>query len=316
MGNTLSKGSLFPAQLTNEMFNLVRGKSSLARLSKAVPLQFNGNSLFTFNMDSEVDLVGENGAKSNGGASIAPVTMQPVKIEYGVRVSDEFRYASEEIQLNYLRAFAEGFASKTARGLDIMAMHGVNPRTGLTASVLTNRHFDDLVTTTITYNSAAPQDNVTAAIAAINALEHDVTGLAAAPAFKAALANVKTQTGSNVPLFPNLGWGSNVSEINGLPFDSNSTVSFSGAVDRAIIGNFADFFRWGYAREIPIEVIEYGNPDNSDLGDLKGHNQVYIRGEAYIGWGIIVPEAFERIIYVPENPSGSEEGGSGEGGEG
>ena len=65
--------------------------------------------------------------------------------------------------------------------------------------------------------------------------------------------------------------------------------------DRALVGNFADFFKWGIARQIPIEVIEYGNPDNSELGDLKGHNQVYLRGEAYIGWGILVPEAFARI---------------------
>ena len=45
----------------------------------------------------------------------------------------------------------------------------------------------------------------------------------------------------------------------------------------------------------PLEVIEYGNPDNSDAGDLKGHNQVYIRGEAYIGWAILIPKAFALI---------------------
>jgi hypothetical protein len=103
-----------------------------------------------------------------------------------------------------------------------------------------------------------------------------------------------------------------------MTLDANGTVSFgntNAAGDHAIVGDFTAF-KWGYSKDIPLEVIEYGNPDNSDLGDLKGHNQVYIRGEAYIGWGIIVPEAFERIIYVPENPSGSEEGGSGEGGEG
>ena len=71
MGNVLSKGSLFPPELTNELINLVRGKSSLARLSGARPIPFNGETVFTFNFDSEVDLVAENGAKSNGGATIA-----------------------------------------------------------------------------------------------------------------------------------------------------------------------------------------------------------------------------------------------------
>ena len=29
--------------------------------------------------------------------------------------------------------------------------------------------------------------------------------------------------------------------------------------------------------------------------DLKGYNQVYIRAEVYLGWGILLPEAFAII---------------------
>ena len=69
-----------------------------------------------------------------------------------------------------------------------------------------------------------------------------------------------------------------------------------GSLDRAIVGDFTNGFRWGYAKEIPIEIIKYGNPDNdATLGDLKGHNQIYIRGEMYIGWGILDPAAFALI---------------------
>ena len=54
--------------------------------------------------------------------------------------------------------------------------------------------------------------------------------------------------------------------------------------------------RWGFAKEMPIEISQYGNPDNdTTLGDLKGHNQIYLRGEAYIGWGILDPNAFAII---------------------
>lgn len=295
MGSILTKGTLFPAQLTNELFNLVRGKSSLARLSGQTPIPFNGETVFTFSLDNEVDLVAENGAKSNGGGTIGTVSMQPVKVEYGMRVSDEFKYAAEEIQLQYLTAFAEGFANKVARGLDIMAFHGVNPRSKQDASTLTNKNFDDVITNVVTYDSSAPQDNVTDAIALVQGAEHDVTGMAMAPAFKSALAAIKTGANLNTPLFPELGWGADVQSINGLPVDANSTVNFNSNADRAIVGNFADFFKWGIARQIPIEVIEYGNPDNSDLGDLKGHNQVYIRGEVYLGWAILVPEAFAIV---------------------
>ena len=295
MGATLSKGVLFTPQLTNQLINTVRGTSSLARLSASQPLPFNGETEFTFSLDSEVDLVAENGAKSNGGGTVATVTMQPVKVEYGMRVSDEFKYAAEEIQLQYLQAFADGFAKKVARGLDIMAFHGVNPRSKQTASALNNKNFDDLVENTIVYDSSAPQDNVAAAVSLIEANEHDVTGMAMSPSFKSALATLKTGSTSYAPMFPELGWGAEVSQINGLPVDANSTVNFNSNLDRAIVGNFADYFKWGIARQIPVEIIEYGNPDNSEAGDLKGHNQIYLRGEAYIGWGILVPEAFAII---------------------
>ena len=295
MGDTLTRGNLLPPVVTNELFSKVKGKSSLAKLSASEPIPFNGETVFTFSLDKEVDLVGENAAKSNGGGTVASIQMVPVKVEYGMRVSDEFRYGADEIRLQYLTAFADGFAKKVARGIDIMAFHGLNPRTGLTASVLTNKNFDDLVTNTVVFNSSTPDANITDAIALIEAAEYDVTGLAMAPAMKNALAQLKKGSTSNEPMFPELGWGASVGNINGLPVDTNSTVSFASGADRAIVGNFADMFKWGFAKQIPLEVIEYGNPDNSDLGDLKGHNQIYLRGEAYVGWGIIDPAAFAII---------------------
>lgn len=295
MGDTLTRGNLLPPVVTNELFSKVKGKSSLAKLSASEPIPFNGETVFTFSLDKEVDLVGENAAKSNGGGTVASIQMVPVKVEYGMRVSDEFRYGADEIRLQYLTAFADGFAKKVARGIDIMAFHGLNPRTGLTASVLTNKNFDDLVTNTVVFNSSTPDANITDAIALIEAAEYDVTGLAMAPAMKNALAQLKKGSTSNEPMFPELGWGAAVGNINGLPVDTNSTISFASGADRAIVGNFADMFKWGFAKQIPLEVIEYGNPDNSDLGDLKGHNQIYLRGEAYVGWGIIDPAAFSII---------------------
>lgn len=295
MGDTLTRGNLLPPVVTNELFSKVKGKSSLAKLSASEPIPFNGETVFTFSLDKEVDLVGENAAKSNGGGTVASIQMVPVKVEYGMRVSDEFRYGADEIRLQYLTAFADGFSKKVARGIDIMAFHGLNPRTGLTASVLTNKNFDDLVTNTVVFNSSTPDANITDAIALIEAAEYDVTGLAMAPAMKNALAQLKKGSTSNEPMFPELGWGAAVGNINGLPVDTNTTVSFASGADRAIVGNFADMFKWGFAKQIPLEVIEYGNPDNSDLGDLKGHNQIYLRGEAYVGWGIIDPAAFTIV---------------------
>lgn len=298
MANVLSRGSLFPKELTGEMFNLVRGKSSLAKLSGAEPIAFDGETIFTFSLDKEIDIVAENGPKSNGGGTMGTKSIVPIKVEYGMRVSDEFKYAAEEKQIQYLRTFADGFAKKLARGIDIMAFHGVNPRTGTAATnTIGNMHFDAQVSQTVNFAAATANDNIEAAIALVEGNEHEVTGMAMAPAMRTALSQLKKGTGSNEALFPELAWGANPGVINGLPVDNNSTVSANSSADRAILGNFRDFFKWGYAKNIPIEVIEYGNPDNdADAGDLKGHNQIYLRGEAYVGWGILVPEAFARVI--------------------
>ena len=297
MANVISKGNLFPPEVTGEMINKVRGKSSLAALSEAEPVRFNGQTIFTFSLDKEVDVIAENGAKSNGGATIGTVSMTPVKIEYGTRVSDEFMRASEEVRLQYLRAFADGFARKAARGLDIMAFHGFNPRTGTASNVIGTNHFDSQVTQAVSFAAATANDNVEAAIALVDAAEHEVSGMAMSPAMRAALGAIKRGTSSNEPLFPELAWGNNPGTLNGLRTDTNATVSFNSSIDRAILGNFRDYFRWGYASDIEFKVIEYGNPDNdATAGDLQGHNQVYLRSEAYIGWAILDPTAFARII--------------------
>lgn len=289
MADVLSKGTLFPSECVSEVFNAVRGHSSLAALSNQMPVSFTGNDLFVFNMDKEVALVGENEEKGHGGVSIPPVKVVPVKIEYGARVSDEFMYAAEEKKLEILKAFNDGFAKKVARGLDIMAMHGVNPRTG-EASELIKYSFDK-GGLTVPYAAATCDDNVDDAVAKIG--DYDVTGIAMAKSFASAMGKLEGANGGK--LYPELKWGGQPKAVNGVPASVNSTVSFGTSKDMAIVGDFANMFKWGYAKQIPLEVIPYGDPDNTGK-DLKGHNQVYIRAEVYIGWAILDYNAFARVI--------------------
>lgn len=300
MANVVSKGTLFPPQLTNELINKVRGKSSIAALSESEPVPFSGKEIFTFSLDKEVDLVAENGAKSNGGATVGTVTMVPYKVEYGARVSDEFLRASEERQIQILRSFSEGCARKVARGLDIMGFHGFNPRTGLPAAIIGQNHLDAQSYQVVSFDASNPNGSIEDAIQMLDDQEHEVNGLAMSPLMRSALARMKKGSTSNEDLFPELAWGNNPDTIRGLRSDTNSTVSFNHSTDRAIVGNFRDFLRWGYAEEIPMEVIEYGNPDNDPVaGDLKGHNQVYLRVEVYVGWAILDPSAFARVVAAP-----------------
>lgn len=290
----LSKGSLFAPELVTDLVNKVKGKSSLAVMTGQTPIPFNGQKEFVFTMDSEIDVVAENGAKSHGGITLTPRTIVPIKVEYGARVSDEFMYAAEEEQIKTLESFNEGFARKVARGLDLMAMHGVNPRTGAASAVIGTNHFDAAVTQTVEYVAANIDDNIESAIATVQGAGGDVTGLILSPTASAALAALKV---NGVRLYPELAWGANPGALNGVKTDINKTVSDADTIakDRAIVGDFANAFRWGYAKEIPLEVIEYGDPDNSGK-DLKGYNQVYLRAELYLGWAVLEPTSFARII--------------------
>lgn len=289
MASVLSKGTDFPAEVSSKIFNLVRGKSSLAKMAPEEPIAFTGTDVFTFNYDNEVSVVGENAAKENGGLTVAPVTIKPVKIEYGARVSDEFMHASDEKRLEIMQAFIEGFARKAARGLDIMAMHGYNPKAGTASAVIGTNHLDSK-----SQEVVQAQGNLDLAIpTALTQLgDFEVNGVVMSRVAANTLASL---TADNAPLYPELKWGGQPEALNGLRCDINTTVSKNAKV-AGYVGDW-EAFRWGYARDIEIKVIEYGNPDNdATAGDLAGHNQVYLRGEAYIGWGILSNQAFARIV--------------------
>ena len=117
-----------------------------------------------------------------------------------------------------------------------------------------------------------------------------------APAFGAAMGAV---TANGAPLYPEYRFGQNPNAFYGLGSDVNSTVNYTGSAvgaptDMAIVGDFANAFRWGYSLNIPLEVIEYGDPDGAGH-DLKQYNEVLLRAEAYIGWGILNAGSFAVI---------------------
>lgn len=291
-----NKSTLFPEQLVAELYSKVAGRSSLAKLSGASPMPFNGIKTFVFSMENEASLVGEGEAKPAGDAKLTPVVIVPHKFIYQHRLSDEFMHASEEVQLDYLKAFSDGFAKKIARALDIAAMHGLNPRTSTAASALADYNFDSKIQNLVVYDSTAPDENIDSAIAALTALDCQATGMALSPAFGAAMAKVKV---NGVVQYPEFRFGQIPNSFAGFGIDINNTVTVkaSGATrtDHGIVGNFRDCFRWGYAKDIPLEVIEYGDPDGQGR-DLKQYNEVCLRTEAYLGFGILDPDAF-AIIY-------------------
>ena len=296
MATIIANGGNIPPVVVSEMFNAVRGKSALAKISDRMPVAFNGSSEFVFNMDSEADIVAENGAKSNGGATATPIVIRPYKFEYGVRVSDEFLKGSEEYRMDVMREFAEGAARKFAKGMDIAAMHGLNPRT-MTAATTTvgNMHLDNKIPagSVISYTAGSEKANLDAAIAAVNGFGYDVNGVAFDPAFSSALGGAAV---GSVAVAPEYLFGGDPDTFHGMKSAVNGTVGKVATGADKVYGYVGDFdaFRWGYARDVEFEVIEYGDPDNAG-SDLKGHTQVYLRAEAYIGWAVLDGNAFAKI---------------------
>ena len=289
MADVLKMADKFDPELVKDLFNKVKGKSSIASLCAQEPLEFTGNKVFVFTMDNEVALVGEGDPRGHGGIDVQPVKIVPLEIEYGARVSRRFLDAAEEEQVDILEAFNNGFSAKVGRGIDIMFMHGKNPRTGETSPLIT--HYFDKIEQTVPYDAAAPDDCVDDAIALTG--DWDTTGIAMAKTFASAMGKLTNDNGTKK--YPGLSWGGNPKEVNGVASSVNSTVSFGGSEDMAIVGDFANCVKWGYAKDVSIEVIPYGDPDNTGK-DLAGHGQVYIRATTFVGLAIMVEEAFARVV--------------------
>lgn len=287
----ITRGTNFPAQIVTEMFNKVGGHSALAKLSTQKPLPFNGVDVVTFSTEAEAALVAEGAAKPAQEGSTSIVQIRPQKFFFGQRVSDEFIYASEAVRLEYLRAFADAFSRKIARAIDISGIHGVDPNSKQTVAAIAQNNFDAVVTNRVTYAAAQADENIEAAVRMITGADKTVSGLILSPAMAAALAAIKY---NGIPAFPELAWGANPDSIKGMRSDVNGTLAFNTSGDQALIGDFENAFRWGYAKDVPFEIIRYGDPDNSGV-DLAGHNQVFLRAEAFVGWGILDPAAFAIV---------------------
>lgn len=294
--NVVTRGTLLEPETVREIFSTVMGHSTLAKLCAQEPVAFNGNDYFVFSMDDEAAIVGEGEAKERGAAALAKVTMRPVKIEYGARFSDEFIYGTREKKLEILKAFAAGAAVKFARAIDIMGFHGKNPRTKQVSTQLGNNYIDYAITQTENSVELASGGDPEAALEqAVGMLgDFDNTGFAFSKELATLLAKMKV---NGVSQYPEFKLGANPGNLAGTACDVNTTVTFGGSDVYAYVGDFKKAFKWGYAKQLPLEVIQYGDPDNTGR-DLKGHNEIYLRTEAYIGFAVLSNAAF-AVVAMP-----------------
>lgn len=293
--NSMKAGTLFKPELVKEVISKVQGHSVLAKLASQTPIPFNGVEQFIFNLEGNAQIVGEGEQKQAGKAKITSKIIKPIKFVYQARMTDEFKYASEEKQMNFLLEYIDGFAKKIAEGFDLAAIHGLEPKSMTDATFRATNSFDGVITGNIvTYDEAHIDDNIDAAVQTIVAKGGEVTGLALSPTAGQNLAKIKV---NGVVQYPEFRFGQNPDSFYGMKSDISKNLTVTGGTaetDHAIVGDFQNRFKWGYAENIPMEIIEYGDPDGAGR-DLKAYNEICLRAEAFIGWGILDEDAFARV---------------------
>lgn len=296
MSTSLKTGTLFNPELVKQVMSKVTGHSTLAKLSAQTPIPFAGTEQFIFNLEGNAQIVGEGEQKGAGTATVTTKVIKPLKFVYQARITDEFKYASEEKQLDFLKHYADGFAKKMAEAFDIAAIHGLEPKSLTDASFKDTNSFDGVITgNVVTYNAATIDENIETGVKAIRAKGRDVTGLALSPTAGGDLGSLKDSNKNAI--FPEFRFGQNPDSFFGMKSDINKTLTVKGGTaktDHAIVGDFKNMFKWGYAENIPMEIIEYGDPDGAGR-DLKAYNEILLRSEAFIGWGILDADSFARI---------------------
>ncbi|NLD31377.1 MAG: phage major capsid protein [Trichococcus flocculiformis] len=291
-------GTLFNPELVTEIMTKVQGYSVLAKLSSQSAIPFNGTEQFIFNLEGNAQIVGEGEQKKAGESNLTSKVIKPMKFIYQARITDEFKYASEEKKIKYLQAYADGFAKKIAVAFDIAAIHGLEPKSMTDASFRDTNSFDGVITdNVVVFNAGTIDENIDTAVQAIVAKGADVTGLALSPLAGQSLAKLKV---NGVVQYPEFRFGQNPNSFYGMESDISKNLVVTGGTakaDHVLVGDFRNMFKWGYAENIPMEIIEFGDPDGAGR-DLKAYNEICLRSEAFIGWGILDEDAFARVEGV------------------
>lgn len=279
-----------PTQIVDGIVEKTKYASTIAALSTAEPMRFGAATVVTFDDDLTAEFVEESGAKSEDSAAPSSVIAVPHKAVVNFRTSDEFKIADEDYQLGILDKFEEKCARALARGLDLGAYYRINPRSGNAITSWTNY----LNTTTNRVEIGAnPQADLLLEQAAglVIGDGYTPTGVALDPSFSWTLATARYADGRKK--YPELGFGVDVSSIEGLRASVSNTVSGRPeAADtkvRAIVGDFTQGIRWGVQRSFPFRMLEFGDPDNTGR-DLAGHNEVLFRAEVIYAWYVFTDQ--------------------------
>lgn len=262
----------------------------IAKLAPQVQFLAGTTDIYTFTGTPKAELVGEGENKGSSDYTPGTATAKMLKFHLTYRFSDELKWADEDYRLGVLQNLANNILVGSSRALDLAGIHGINPATGTVSNLI-----PDYI-----MKSRTGVADLDAAAAALQAKGYTATGIAFDPVYAGELARAKESATSNVPLYPELGFGFGFDSFRGLRAGASNTISGSEEITRttgalipqAVMANW-NAFQWGIIRNIPLELIETGDPDGQ--GDLKRKNQVAIRAEVALAFAIMDKDAFAVV---------------------
>lgn len=278
----------------------------LPKLVPSRPTLFGPVKGATFSGVPRAQIVGESARKAGQEPfALTPFSALPVKAQITVRVSNEFQFADEDYQLGILDDLvAPAIGAGMGRFVDLFTFHGINPLTG-TVSPQATKYLSQ--TTKSVESAGAPTNELNQAVGLVAASGTAMpNGIAFDAAYNYALSTEVWPAGTALAgqeRYPSMGFGA-VENWRGLRAASSSTVSgrpeIADTKIRAIVGDYTQV-KWGYQRNIPLEMIEYGNPDNiieqdGSPRDLKGYNEVALRSEVVIYVAIGDLAKFAKVV--------------------
>lgn len=295
---------LMPREIADGMIKETQTTSTVAMLSQQEPQRFGEVDYLTFNDFPKAEFVEEGAEKASTTGGFGSVTAKPHKAQVTMRFNEEVQWADEDYQLGVLQQLSSAGTTALSRALDLGLYHRINPLTGTVVSGWDN--YAAATTKKVELDAKIDADqSIRAAAGLLIQQTHPVSvnGFAVDPRLTWALAALQTKnadgSASGLQRYPQLGLGTGINSFLGINTAQGDTVSGQPEAKtdtkvRGILGDFQNGIRWGVQRNLPLELIRFGDPDGQ--GDLKRRNQIAIRMEIVYGWYVFT----DRFALVTE----------------
>lgn len=281
--------NLLPRNVSTNIWSTATAQSIVPTLSTQVPIILGENVFPTVTKRPAASIVGEGQNKPGSDIELGAKVIRPIKAVVGLEFTMEAIFSNPSGVLGLLTT---ELGASLARQVDLAVLHGRQASDG---AALTGAEFINQTTNRVELTTGNASDSELWAgygLVVNGAKGNDFTGFAMDPRFLFSLASVRNTAG--VRLNPDMQMGSAVTTYAGQPTAVSKTVS--GQVDASVdtkvraFGGDWDALKFGYSLNIPVKVIEYGDPLGN--GDLQRRNAVAYLAEVMFGWAILDQTAF------------------------